>query len=103
MLFERPTHPYTQGLLASMPSLEDEQERLAAIPGTVPDPFALPSGLPLRSRAAAMPSRACSLAEPPLIECEAAHAVACIRPAATGVGATAPSSNAPAACCRSRR
>ena len=88
-VFERPTHPYTQGLLASIPSLEDEQDRLASIPGTVPDPFALPSGCRFQPRCGhARPP--CSLADPPLIECASAHAVACIRPVGYRVGASAP-------------
>ena len=37
-LFRRPLHPYTEGLLAAVPRLEGEARRLAAIPGTIPDP-----------------------------------------------------------------
>lgn len=47
-IFERPKHPYTQGLLASVPKLAEEsiekQERLRTIEGVVPDPTALPPG-----------------------------------------------------------
>ncbi len=46
-LLERPAHPYTRGLLASRPRLDRALaagERLAAIPGTVPDPRAWPPG-----------------------------------------------------------
>jgi peptide/nickel transport system ATP-binding protein len=44
-LFAAPQHPYTAGLLASVPRLDDEgSDRLAAMPGAVPDPAALPSG-----------------------------------------------------------
>jgi peptide/nickel transport system ATP-binding protein/oligopeptide transport system ATP-binding protein len=88
-VFERPTHPYTQGLLASIPRLEAEQDRLASIPGTVPDPFALPAGCRFQPRCRHAKS-ACGLAEPPLIECETAHAVACIKPVGYRVEATAP-------------
>ena len=42
--FEAPLHPYTEGLLGSIPSLDDERLRLQAIPGIVPSPFALPPG-----------------------------------------------------------
>ena len=43
-IFEAPLHPYTEGLLGSIPSLDDERERLQAIPGVVPSPFDLPPG-----------------------------------------------------------
>src|SRR5665213_3362520 len=36
-LFDQPLHPYTQGLLACVPALTDEIDRLVAIPGTLPD------------------------------------------------------------------
>lgn len=43
-LFDQPLHPYTQGLMASMPILGDVRDRLKAIPGTVPDLVDLPPG-----------------------------------------------------------
>jgi len=42
--FEGPAHPYSQGLLASLPRLSEPMRRLEPIPGTVPSPSALPSG-----------------------------------------------------------
>jgi oligopeptide transport system ATP-binding protein len=43
-VFARPAHPYTRGLLASRPRLDREAGALAAIPGTPPNPAALPPG-----------------------------------------------------------
>ncbi|GAB6877508.1 ABC transporter ATP-binding protein [Thermaerobacter litoralis] len=43
-LFARPLHPYSEGLLASMPQLHRRQERLHVIPGQVPNPARLPTG-----------------------------------------------------------
>jgi oligopeptide/dipeptide ABC transporter ATP-binding protein len=43
-LFENPKHPYTQGLLNSIPSLSEDQEELEAIKGSVPSPSNLPEG-----------------------------------------------------------
>ena len=43
-LFDNPKHPYTQGLLASLPSITEEKERLEVIKGTVPSPTDFPSG-----------------------------------------------------------
>jgi peptide/nickel transport system ATP-binding protein len=43
-LFANPRHPYTQGLLASLPALAGPKRRLQSIPGTVPDPKRLPPG-----------------------------------------------------------
>jgi peptide/nickel transport system ATP-binding protein/oligopeptide transport system ATP-binding protein len=77
-VFEQPTHPYTEGLLASIPSLDVEQERLNSIPGTVPDPYALPPGCKFQPRCS-YSQLACASAEPPLIACGATHAAACIR------------------------
>ncbi len=47
-LFADPQHPYTVGLLGSIPKLHEEQKRLATIEGVVPNPLALPRGLPLQ-------------------------------------------------------
>src|SRR5690606_6761361 len=43
-LFEQPAHPYTEGLLRSVPSLEEEQKRLYSIRGNVPSPDEWPKG-----------------------------------------------------------
>lgn len=43
-IFDNPKHPYTVGLLESIPSLEEEKERLNSIEGVVPNPFELPQG-----------------------------------------------------------
>ena len=50
-LFENPLHPYTLGLLRSIPRLEDESgERLYVIEGTVPNPLEMPPGCPFSDR-----------------------------------------------------
>ena len=49
-LFGNPKHPYTQGLLASIPRLGKKQERLHVITGTMPNPLALPPGCAFRPR-----------------------------------------------------
>ena len=52
-LFQAPAHPYTQGLLASVPDVDAPRRpdrRLAAIPGVVPDPLELPTGCRFRDR-----------------------------------------------------
>jgi oligopeptide/dipeptide ABC transporter ATP-binding protein len=49
-LFARPSHPYTQGLFASIPRLTGPVQRLRPIPGTVPSPAAWPVGCRFRPR-----------------------------------------------------
>ena len=70
-LFRNPLHPYTQGLLGSIPRVDgDKAERLTAIPGTVPDIHDLPVGCKFVTRC---PERfePCPDIEPPLIEARA--------------------------------
>ena len=43
-VFEKPAHPYTKGLLASIPSLTNTSKKLPVIPGQVPDMANLPKG-----------------------------------------------------------
>lgn len=43
-IFDNPKHPYTVGLLESIPSLDEEKARLNSIEGVVPNPFELPQG-----------------------------------------------------------
>jgi len=49
-LFERPLHPYTMGLLQSLPSLQSDSDRLASIPGSPPDMTAPGDGCPFAPR-----------------------------------------------------
>ncbi|MFP4105474.1 MAG: ABC transporter ATP-binding protein [Phycisphaerae bacterium] len=49
-LFSKPLHPYTQGLFRSLPQLGARNERLAIIPGSVPNPLAFPSGCKFHPR-----------------------------------------------------
>jgi oligopeptide/dipeptide ABC transporter ATP-binding protein len=77
-LFDRPLHPYTQGLLECVPSLTEETERLVAIPGTLPDPARRPPGCRFAVRCPyALP--ACGEALPPLRSYDTGHTAACIR------------------------
>jgi oligopeptide/dipeptide ABC transporter ATP-binding protein len=76
-IFNRPFHPYTVGLLNSLPNIGGKKKkRLDAIPGVVPSPLKLPSGCRFRDRC---PKAAdlCAQSEPQLIEKEAVHTVAC--------------------------
>jgi len=76
-IFARPFHPYTVGLLNSLPGTGDKKKkRLDAIPGMVPSPLHLPSGCRFRDRC---PKAAglCAEAEPLLVENERSHFVAC--------------------------
>ena len=49
-IFADPKHPYTRGLLDSLPSVDDPGQRLASIPGTVPNPTAWPAGCRFEER-----------------------------------------------------
>jgi oligopeptide transport system ATP-binding protein len=49
-LFADPRHPYTMGLLASQPRVDAEADELVPIPGSAPNPAALPSGCAFRTR-----------------------------------------------------
>jgi oligopeptide/dipeptide ABC transporter ATP-binding protein len=51
-VFDRPLHPYTHGLFASMPKLGEDRQRLEVIEGQVPDPSRLPGGCPFHPRCA---------------------------------------------------
>ncbi len=78
-LFSAPRHPYTQGLLRSIPSLHVRGERLTIIPGQVPRPTMYPEGCNFQSRCTRATEQ-CVLHEPRLIEMDSGHAVACWNP-----------------------
>ncbi len=75
-LFARPLHPYTRGLLRSIPRLEAEQERLDIIPGVVPDARTFPPGCRFAPRCPLADDH-CRAEVPPLEEVEAGHWASC--------------------------
>jgi peptide/nickel transport system ATP-binding protein len=78
-IFARPLHPYTRGLLRSIPKVGAEKaRRLEAIPGIVPDLLHLPSGCHFHDRCPSVIER-CSTIDPPLDEIDSGHSAACIR------------------------
>jgi peptide/nickel transport system ATP-binding protein len=84
-LFDDPQHPYTQGLLASLPPLEGPRRRMASIPGVVPDPRHLPTGCSFAPRCMRH-SMFCIEAQPMLSAIYSSHAVACFHPASSEKG-----------------
>jgi peptide/nickel transport system ATP-binding protein len=77
-LFSHPQHPYTVGLLGSIPRLHLEQERLSAIEGFVPDAAALPAGCRFNPRCPFVINK-CREEIPPLAEVAQGHYAACWR------------------------
>jgi oligopeptide/dipeptide ABC transporter ATP-binding protein len=75
-IIRTPRHPYTQGLLGSIPGRQARRKRLVQIPGMMPNLIDLPEGCPFRPR--------CDRAEPacgsrpPLMELLPGHHVACV-------------------------
>ena len=84
-IFARPFHPYTVGLLNSLPGTgAKKKKRLDAIPGVVPSPLHLPNGCSFRDRCPKAQS-VCAETEPPLVEKEPGHFVACYFPENSGL------------------
>jgi oligopeptide/dipeptide ABC transporter ATP-binding protein len=77
-LFVEPQHPYTIGLLGSIPRLHLEQERLAAIEGVVPDAAAFPEGCRFHPRCP-FAIEQCRRENPALREITPNHFAACLR------------------------
>jgi peptide/nickel transport system ATP-binding protein len=65
-LFDRPKHPYTKGLLSSLPDVKEEKEYLSSIPGVVPAPGKMPVGCRFAPRCAFAHDRCKNT--PPLFE-----------------------------------
>jgi len=83
-IFERPAHPYTQGLLKSIPPFEGSfEEELSAIGGVVPGLLDMPSGCAFAPRCSKAVSE-CTQRRPALVALAARHHVACIRAANRG-------------------
>jgi peptide/nickel transport system ATP-binding protein/oligopeptide transport system ATP-binding protein len=77
-LFADPQHPYTLGLLGSVPRLDEDRDRLLAIEGAVPPPFALPAGCRFHPRCP-FAAPACTESPPALAALAPGHLVACGR------------------------
>ena len=92
LLFSDPQHPYTLGLLGSIPRLgSDGDERLTAIEGTVPNPYAMPPGCRFSPRCPLADAR-CKAEPPTLREIGDGHRAACWKaPLELGLDAAAAS------------
>ena len=77
-LFEDPKHPYTWGLMNSIPKLDKDVDRLEAIPGSVPSPLNFPEGCKFNTRCPLAEGK-CYDQEPPLEDSDGNHMVRCWR------------------------
>ncbi|MGZ7440602.1 ABC transporter ATP-binding protein [Paenibacillus sp. TH7-28] len=76
-LFREPRHPYTRGLLASLPQLAGDADRLKSIPGQVPNPLEMPSGCRFAPRCP-MRAERCEQSAPELKEVAPGHLCRCL-------------------------
>jgi oligopeptide/dipeptide ABC transporter ATP-binding protein len=77
-IFATPLHPYTKGLIETVPVIGRRARRLPAIPGVVPDLMHLPSGCRFSDRCP-LADRACREAEPELTDTGGGHFAACFK------------------------
>ena len=75
-LFEEPLHPYTRGLIDSLPKLYEEQDELQTIEGSVPSPYHYPEGCRYADRCP-FARELCRAAQPELIEMAEGRKVRC--------------------------
>jgi oligopeptide/dipeptide ABC transporter ATP-binding protein len=75
-IFESPLHPYTEGLLASIPGIDETRDKLRAIEGVVPNLLALPPGCRFAPRCP-YAAEICQQADPKLIEYAPGRRAAC--------------------------
>jgi len=79
-IMKDPKHPYTQGLLKSLPSLSMEKARLPSIEGSVPSLTEIPPGCPFHPRCPSAKEGLCNTGSPPVLEDIAeSRAAACVR------------------------
>jgi len=77
-IFANPKHPYTVGLMKSIPGMGTPGRRLDTIPGVVPSPLNWPTGCRFRTRCKDA-GDVCAGMQPELIEIEPGHSVACLK------------------------
>ena len=93
-LFADPTHPYTQGLLGSLPVIGAQGEDLATIPGLPPDPLEMPPGCRFWDRCSVRADGRCESEPPPVWEVGAGHRVRTFYDTHEDVGGTSDSGGA---------
>ena len=77
-IFHNPLHPYTKGLLHSIPKLTaDPDEKIIPMTGSLPSPYDLPKGCMFHRRCPQFMEGLCDKKEPPFEEVEKGHKVAC--------------------------
>ena len=76
--FKRTLHPYTAGLLASLPKLGDKRAALRVIPGNVPNPAHFPQGCRFHPRCPVAQDR-CRSQDPPVMVFDGSHQSRCWR------------------------
>jgi oligopeptide/dipeptide ABC transporter ATP-binding protein len=77
-VIEEPLHPYTRGLLACLPKISAQKERIAPIPGLVPDLAALPGGCPFHPRCNAVMPECSQVDSVPLRSLPGGRTVRCL-------------------------
>jgi oligopeptide/dipeptide ABC transporter ATP-binding protein len=75
-LFDNPAHPYTIGLLGSIPNVEEDVERLASIPGSPPSIYDPPAGCSFAPRCTFATDK-CRTQEPPQVTIGERHTARC--------------------------
>jgi len=76
-LFDRPAHPYARGLLAAVPPLSGPRQRLAAIQGSVPEPWNMPPGCAFAPRCP-LAAEDCDTGVPAMCAVSLGHSAACV-------------------------
>jgi len=76
-LFRKPCHPYTQGLLDSIPRLDLKGQELSTIKGLPPNLMRIPSGCPFHPRCPMFVKGTCDVDVPPLLQLDVGRASAC--------------------------
>ncbi len=76
-VIRRPAHPYTQGLLAALPHLDDLDAPLVPVPGDIPSPLERPPGCVFNTRCARIIGRICTTETPVFSDVSDTHRAAC--------------------------
>lgn len=76
-IFHRPRHPYTRGLLASIPKMEPGRVAIEPIAGSVPSPYAMPTGCKFHPRCTDYMAGVCEIQDPPSTVVAGGHEVSC--------------------------